>query len=57
MGGFLIAQVWAGRDSNPQPLRDTVLSRKRIPIPPPAHLTDYFISFFSKKINPALKQG
>lgn len=27
--------LWVGRDLNPQPFRDTVLSRTRMPIPPP----------------------
>lgn len=31
--------LWAGWDLNPQPFRDTVLSRKRIPVPPPAPMS------------------
>ena len=33
---------WARRESNPHPLRDTILSRTRIPIPPLAHLDQYY---------------
>lgn len=28
--------MWAGEDLNPHPVRDTVLSRARLPISPPA---------------------
>ena len=37
--------LWARRDLNPQPLRDTVLSRTRIPVPPLAH-RKYKMSIF-----------
>ena len=35
--GLKRAFWWARRDLNPHPLRDTVLSRARMPIPPLAH--------------------
>ncbi len=33
----LLCSEWARGDSNSQPLRDTLLRRTRIPIPPRAH--------------------
>ena len=37
-----------GRESNPHPLRDTILSRARIPIPPPGQgLDDFYTNIFN----------
>ncbi len=39
------ARLWARRDSNPHALRQSILSRSRIPIPPLAHARIHNITF------------
>src|SRR5438105_1423138 len=36
--GLTWRQIWAGRDSNPHPFRDQILSLARLPVPPPTQL-------------------
>ena len=47
--------MWARRDLNPQPLRDTVLNRTSIPIPPRAQWVYGNILIMERQFSPWLK--